>query len=379
MNKADATDALVHARFPFFTPAMQQRLQELQKEVGGPASQLKLIRALWTTCPDFLHDFFYPEGRHDPNADVSVITATTDDGSELSKNEEKKLQRYIQDAYSYKRELKGLDHNTFHKLYREHWQHRQASLKQEAASIDRDSFFHFPESDADYAYWWSVPVWEPEEAAALLLGKEPKKVNRLSLAEFPGSNTSIFKLDFERMLERILRAVSATQLTLPVSPAKYVKWAEASFIPLTSSLVESIPHDAAHRADEPSVWKERYDKVAAELATLKQRIHNDNDNDFFKASGEPKKSTYLRVLLGMAITRFEYRTGGYTNATSQIEQELADLQQMNDEADSDNSLGFKVGVSDDTIRKMLLAAEQQLEARWVKPIKWAGVKRKPSK
>ena len=49
---------------------------------------------------------------------------------------------------------------------------------------EKQRFFNQSDCDADFAYWSKQIVWSIDEGVALILGKDPRKVNWENIKEF---------------------------------------------------------------------------------------------------------------------------------------------------------------------------------------------------
>ncbi len=59
---------------------------------------------------------------------------------------------------------------------------REQLLLEEAK--ERSYFFNKPDAMADYGYWGRMPLWKIEEATALSLGRDPRRVNSRSVDSY---------------------------------------------------------------------------------------------------------------------------------------------------------------------------------------------------
>jgi hypothetical protein len=102
-----------------------------------------------------------------------------------------------------------------------------AELERGALLEDRGRFFNHIEADADFNFWQGMAVWSPSEASALILGKDPRKVNERAFKRHRlDKNASPFIRDFFRLREAITRAGHANKLPSMAGPADIVLWAQ---------------------------------------------------------------------------------------------------------------------------------------------------------
>jgi hypothetical protein len=117
----------------------------------------------------------------------------------------------------------------------------QAKRHERGQQADLMAFFSRPSAIADYAHWCSLPVWSAEEATALSVGKDPRRVNTLSLRRYTFVCGSPFRDEFLARLDKIERALRSKQIREPLRPINFVKWAISHGLELPPDLVAGIP------------------------------------------------------------------------------------------------------------------------------------------
>jgi hypothetical protein len=103
---------------------------------------------------------------------------------------------------------------------------RKAELEKRERE-DRDAFFNQPSSKPDFSYWIYMPHWQPEEAVALSMGKEPRIVTEKTLKDNLSSrlNHSAFAREFLKRKEHIRRAQDIGDLDKHIDPTSFSNWA----------------------------------------------------------------------------------------------------------------------------------------------------------
>ncbi len=117
---------------------------------------------------------------------------------------------------------------------------------------DQDSPFNDFDAQADFSLWCRKPVWTANEAAALTLSKNPKKVNAVTMKDYDSSRTSPLCRGFFELLGRIRRARSSGEFHRFIDTEKYVRWATKVGISLPGEMltelkVENLPGDSDER------------------------------------------------------------------------------------------------------------------------------------
>lgn len=122
---------------------------------------------------------------------------------------------------------------------------RQAAMK---AKVEAQRFFNAPDAAADFVFWCRAPYWTADEAAALLLGRDPRRVNPATLEQELNTPVglifgkrparSTFHDDFDGLRIFLPRAAEAAHSRL--TPAFVVQWAQQTGRLVPSGLVEQL-------------------------------------------------------------------------------------------------------------------------------------------
>ena len=126
---------------------------------------------------------------------------------------------------------------------------KQRFVRQAAeAKAEIERFYNQPSASADFGFWCKVAHWTAEEAAALLLARDPRRVNPTTLMQelskspglFSGPRParSKFHDDFDGLALLFSRASEAQASKL--TPAFVVAWADRSGMSVPSALVDSL-------------------------------------------------------------------------------------------------------------------------------------------
>lgn len=114
---------------------------------------------------------------------------------------------------------------------------RRAKAEKKAAEVEAARFYNQPAARADFAFWCKAEFWTVEEAAALLLGRDPRVVKPSALAEELKKPTGFLQLDkplgparFHRDFDGLCTLIArASSLGGPrIKPQDLVAWAQAT-------------------------------------------------------------------------------------------------------------------------------------------------------
>jgi hypothetical protein len=138
----------------------------------------------------------------------------------------------------YKRELADLTDYALEQQYVSAFEEEAREKERVEELSDRIQFFNRPEAISDYPYWCTLKSWTLEEAAALLLGKDPRKVNWRTLSRL--ETTSPFARRLDRLRSQLLRAKSDDAVKDADSPSHLVDWALAAGISVPPDLISAL-------------------------------------------------------------------------------------------------------------------------------------------
>lgn len=197
---------------------------------------------------------------------------------------------------------------------------------------DRQQFFHEPRAVADFAHWSKMPIWTPDEATALSLGKAPEVVNwetiKPHVLELP------FADRYSKRRALLLRAAGAGELR-EIPPGTFVAWSERRGVDVPPELKNAV------RAAQQGI--EDWDSLRAERDDLKSKLANVERD---KPPSTRERGTLYKMIIGMAKRKYRYDpNAGKQHAARSI---MADLEQCG------------LSVTHDTILKYLREAAAEL-------------------
>lgn len=351
-----AIDTLSAYKFPLASLKLLQEIRRVREKNSGPPLHDKNLCEVAEACSEDLYEFI----KHDAHFRFH------DDSEMLCKHGRLKLTRegydhiceYLSEVFKYQSELRAMSEGDIESLFRQQDENQAAAQKATHTSDDRFAFFNSKAAEARLEYWLRLPRWTIDEAVALSFGKDPSIVNREKLRAFPRHPDSPFCSEYLERLEFVERATEANVLAEPLAPTAFASWCRGQNIALPADMLSY-----KDGADELSTLRIECDRLRREMEKLQGQRYDE-------VAGRPKRSTLLKIIIGMAIARFEHRTEKSSSAVGMIEKRLVALQ-----ISEKNLNQAKISVSNDIIRRVLAEAATELDLRWEEEIGWRGTRR----
>jgi hypothetical protein len=203
-----------------------------------------------------------------------------------------------------------------------------------------------------------MPYWTSSEAAALLAGYDPMEVG--SLREYDDDSVKIDR--FRIAIERAIESGDLAGQPNRILPYDLVCWAFPLSMHQDPLFWAVLKH--RHQDTPGSVEATEIDSLIAQNARLKRELALQQGQPAIPALppaqsaadtglGERERTTFLKMILGMAIKKYRYKINQNNGASGQISHDLATL---------------GISVSDDTIREKLSEAGGKIEANHQKDI-----------
>lgn len=355
-SKQLTIDLLLSYRYPLAAVRLLQEIRRVQAKNSGPSLHEKNICEVAETSSEELFDFIKHIGYFRFGDETEILGRSG--RFTLTRANYNYIYKYISKVFKYQSELNSLDDENLKRLFDQTSQARAAVSKVRQNNDDKFAFFNSKTAEARFDYWLRLPSWTADEAIALSLGKDPRAVNQEKLQAFDRFRESPFCIQYCERLDLIKRASDVKVISETLSPAAFILWFGTNDIPLPPAM-----HAYREDADEVLTLRAECDRLRGELETRNKR-----DSD--EILGRPKRITLLKVIIGMAVARFEHRTEKSSGAAGLIEKSLQNI------CDSDeNTDHIKISVSDDVIRNILSEAARELDFRWANEISWRGTRR----
>lgn len=125
---------------------------------------------------------------------------------------------------------------------------KEDAVEYEQVEIDyHDELDILLQAEADFVYWANMPFWTLDEGIALLLGKDPERVNWGVIRHYVNSEFSIdLCFDYSKLRTLILRSLDVGEIEESNSPAVFLTWAESKQVKIPEMLHQQV----AHRKDD---------------------------------------------------------------------------------------------------------------------------------
>jgi hypothetical protein len=189
-------------------------------------------------------------------------------------------------------------------------------VKARARRRCRHPLFDQSGARADLVFWAKVAHWNPDEAAALSLGYEPRFVNPNTVE--PYLRTSHEAEVFDRRLMLIGRALDADALKQGFSPADFITWADRISLELPKELRDAVATIGA----SDKTLHDQTDELRKQNVRLKIELEQ------CKAANEephPRERRSLQIIVaGMASGKYGFNPSAERNsATKAIVDDVA--------------------------------------------------------
>lgn len=240
---------------------------------------------------------------------------------------------------SYRNYINQLEDAEILDLYR-NIKNKETSIRFEHyESIEQYLFFNQPSANADFEYWLSLDFWTGDQAAALSMGKEPSVVNSESMRGPLRSSKT--RLTYRNKSDAVLSAILLGNLNEKIEPKTFITWAAQKNWDLPLILVNwakiETYQDISQRAHQ----------LEARIACLEEekKILMTQSIDEL----DPRlQRTFFKMILTMAVARYEHRVGSNSRGPNHIVDDSAAL--------SEDQLELKV----DAVRGALQRAADYL-------------------
>jgi hypothetical protein len=179
-----------------------------------------------------------------------------------------------------------------------------------------------------------MPHWSVEEAAALLIGLNPRHVSRHGVLDYDADGN---ESPYQSILELSKRAYGTGRIGSG-SPREWIDWAKAIDLPVPAKLRDGVERWGASKVVlAPSIYARGITYVAEPADTGAAKTE--------KLELDPReRASLLKLVIGMAMAGYRYDPKAKRNdAVTEIYSDL---------------LGLGIELSDDTIRRFLREAAQ---------------------
>lgn len=197
--------------------------------------------------------------------------------------------------------------------------------------------------DQEYEFYARASVWKMEEAAALLVGRNPETFNSSSIKKY--GNIPKSAREYKKIIELLKRAILMRQLLRRNTPGKIIGWAESIGIEVPEDL-KNLVVKFNHKIINPRSIYNLPDGNVLSAEKVKQSIFDPDvpQSESTKELKQRERSNLLRLVIGLAVVAYKYDP---KTARSTVPKEL-----------SDDLIKLGIQLSDDTVRKYLKEAAE---------------------
>jgi hypothetical protein len=283
-------------------------------------------RMIWVLLGEFYPAFCISNSRYNPTSPILVLPEATD-----------KMSPEAEAAKLYFESLQLLSNQELEKEI------ETLKLKKSTES-EAAHQFNQPNALANkeiFEYWSKAAYWTLDEFVALILGRNPKVVYAVAVAN--DKHHSQFGMKFKETMVLAERALAMGKIFQKTSPQVLCGWAKNLLIEIPEELQSAVESRKTGLTD----WKKAYDDLAISHVNLQNEILKFKLKlDLFlareklnKPIGEREKDSLLKLIIGMAIGGYSYNPqAGRSGSHKEI---------------SDDLIKIGLTLSDDTVRKYL--------------------------
>ncbi len=211
---------------------------------------------------------------------------------------------------------------------------------------EKGFFFDRPSAEADFQEWYRMPNWSLEEALALSLGKNPKKVNPDSLDNYSNYNnnfnsthksSSLYK-EYKLRMETLIRYINSKKISAHPTPLEFINWLQENDFSIPKELEKLVYERWGKPVDLQSQYKqlkienqkiketlEIQEKQLTELLKEKQILNNDI-NRLSQSFSVRERESMVKLIVVMAVSEYKYNPKAQRNkAVSNILQDFKRL------------------------------------------------------
>lgn len=238
---------LLKIRYPHYNGAVRRALRPyIQDALADKTEADELLAA-------FRRQFSAEASAIIIGAKNETLDPLTDDTlGDLSEESDQAILTYLRQDEEFSSQIRAKSVDQIKIDYKEEITRKRRIRKESKVAAwltrDQDSTFNDFDAQADFSLWCRKPVWTANEAAALTLSKNPKKVNEVTMKNYDSSRTSPLCRGFFELLGRIRRARSSGEFDRFIDTEKYVRWATKVGISLPGEMLtelkaENLPGD----------------------------------------------------------------------------------------------------------------------------------------
>jgi hypothetical protein len=170
---------------------------------------------------------------------------------------------------AYEAELRSKSFEEVTSIWQAEWDRRRQQEEAKAGLEESRRPFNLPDAKADFDYWAKMAFWSVEEAVLLLLGRDPRRVNRKHIDQC--TEISAFARQFVDLLAIARRNVVGGQLSDPTWPGPFIAWAQRLDLTVPAEMLRTVEEHGVQISDWRTAFEQKrvqYDQTAAALEAL---------------------------------------------------------------------------------------------------------------
>jgi hypothetical protein len=334
---------IVESEYPQYNVFIRQFIDRAVRKFNCEDTSDVALDFLWASAPDDVAVILDSDGDLAPTTDRP-----------LTAEERETLRAFIEKVRAFEHEVQDSTSDEISRMHAEKVAPLVELERNEAARASRErdrwAFFNHPDARADFSQWRQRHL-SPEQATALLLGKDPRVVTHRSMTRFKSVGPSQFKDTYFDLLSTIQEHISRKSLLEPILLDRLLVWAGHHGYDLPTEL------DDAPKAIEIERLEKQIEDVQGELDKAHRRIAQ----LLSSAEDLPESSLTLqyKIIVAMAKEKFEHKGTGSSKAAAAIHSAVT-------------KDGFTADQS--SVRNLLTKADAFLDPKRVSPVETGRLK-----
>ncbi len=166
----------------------------------------------------------------------------------------------------------------------------------------------------NYQFWTRLPVWGHADAAALVIGRDPRKSTEMVVYDYASDDVAKAERAavvgaYKDMRDLLGAAVRLGQLSEHETPERVMQWLDRRGISYPEELKEALQFAADGEKspdDEVARLRERVAKLEAEIAKLRETRSSGELAEITSSGTTKRLRSHQKLVLAMAIDKFRH-------------------------------------------------------------------------
>ena len=191
-QRADIEEKLLRGLYPAYT----SKIRELYRRSTYDVESSQVIEEIWAYCRPRLASL----GHFGKSIEKDAQQLSAYNEGMLTPQIFSIIKDYMYAAREYEEKLYNSTDKFVSEEYKRLIREKKAYDAELAANRDTFAWFNLPDCDVDETYWSIVEYFTSDQAAALALGKDPRKVHAQKLMPFDKVSRSLFTEKYGRLI-----------------------------------------------------------------------------------------------------------------------------------------------------------------------------------